>query len=123
MKLLVGNESFLSLLDPVLVCLELLQALLFQFALLLLFKIEHNLVVFLTFQDLFLTINFILKCLFELFRLALVESLLHLNTLVLNLLLVHIVLKVVPLLIQLLLDRLHSILILALKLFTLSHIL
>lgn len=67
--------------------------------------------------------NFILKCLLELFCLALVESFLHFNTLVLNLLLVLVVLKIVPLLIQLLLDHPHSILILALEPFTLFIIL
>lgn len=54
---------------------------------------------------------------------ALVEGFLHFDTLVLNLLLVHVVLKVVPLLIQLLLDHPHSILVLALKPISLSLIL
>ena len=74
LKLLVRDQCFLSTLYPILVRLQLAQGLFFQFALLLLLEILHNLVIPLTVEDHLLTINLILQCLMSLLGLALVDS-------------------------------------------------
>ena len=116
LELFVGHHSLLSVLDPVLVRLQLCQGLFFQFALLLPLEVVHNLVIPLAVEDQLLAINLILKSLVKLIGLAFVGSFVHVNAFLLDLLLVHIVLIVVGLLVVLLLYALQSIILLPLKL-------
>ena len=76
----------------------------------------HNLVIPLVVKDQLLAINLIFKSLVNLIGFAFVESFVHVNTFLLDLLLVHIVIKVVGLLFVFLLDVLQSIILLPLKL-------
>ena len=108
MEFFVGYHCLLPVLDSVLVRLQLYQGLFFQFALLLLLDVLHNLIILLAIKDHLLALNLIFESLVGLIGLGFIESFVHFKAFLLDLLFLHTVFIVVGLLFVLLLDVLQS---------------
>ena len=115
LELFVRHDLLLPVLYPSLVHLELGQGLFLQLALLLLLQILHDLHVPLPLQNHFFPFNFLGQGPMKLFCLAFVQSLLHLNFLLLNLLFVLVILIVICLRFKFILERLNPLVFLLLE--------